>query len=610
MRRTGRRRDITGLMSDRAIDRASAAPPSKHVATEHKVHVGFAVALLCMAAIAIIAHRTVGQLREDTGWIEHTHQVLEQIEVLDSAVTESQNQLRGFALTGEPAHLAEFAPLTAAIKSSVETLRRLTGDNPEQRQRLAGETTILDAFLGFAQQVIDARRLHGFDAARALILSKQGDSFRHASSDTLRIMRGTEYRLLTTRQQRLHRSATETDAVIIGGSLFAVFFVAVAVIAIQRDLVGRRRAEEALRRSEEELDRFFTLSLDFLTIAGADGYFKRVSGGVTDILGWTPAEFIAQPYLDLVHPEDRAATEVEARRQIEGGEKVMRFENRYRHKDGSWRVLSWRSVPAGDGLMYGAARDVTEWKRVDDEIRRLNRGLREHAEQLELSNKELEAFSYSVSHDLRAPLRHIEGYLEMLQHELGPGLSGDAARFVTTISASARKMNALIDELLSFSKMGRQAMLSEDLELGPIVADVRRELELVTRDRNIVWKIGVLPRVKGDRAMVRQVLANLLGNAVKYTRPRHPAEISIAAAGEENDRAIIVVRDNGVGFDMKYAEKLFGVFQRLHREKDFEGTGIGLANVQRIIARHRGRVWAEAKLDAGAAFYFTLEKSE
>lgn len=577
--------------------------------TQRKVLFGFAVALACMAAIAWVAHYSVAAFEENTRWVEHTHQVLTEIEILDSDIADLQSRLRGYAITGDEQQLDAYAELTKSLTRAAAALDVLTADNPEQQRRLEEAGQIIETYLGYTRHVIEARQQQGFEGARAIILSNEGERFRRQSATLLNAMRATEDRLLGERRSRAERSSRLADAVIVGGTVFAVLAIALAALAIRRDLMGRRRAEEALRRSQLELDRFFTLSPDFLTIAGNDGYFKRVSSSVAEILGWTSEEFVTRPYIDLVHPDDRVATLEEVRRQLERGEKVMRFENRYRHKDGTWRVLSWRSVPTSDGLMYGAARDVTEWKRVDDQIRQLNSDLQERARQIELANKELEAFSYTVSHDLRAPLRHIEGYIELLQQELAKGVTDDATTFLQTIARSAAKMNTLIDELLAFSKMGRMAMQQNVLDIGEIVADVRRDLELATRGRNIVWQVGSLPPVRGDRAMIRQVLANLLGNAVKYTRPRDPATIQVGAAGEENGRAIICVKDNGVGFEMKYATKLFGVFQRLHREKDFEGTGIGLANVHRIVTRHGGRIWAEAKPNEGAAFYFTLEKA-
>jgi light-regulated signal transduction histidine kinase (bacteriophytochrome) len=325
------------------------------------------------------------------------------------------------------------------------------------------------------------------------------------------------------------------------------------------------------------------------------------------MLGWTPEEFLARPFLDFVHPEDQAGTIVEVEKQVVRGEKVLHFENRYRHRDGSWRVLSWKSVPQPGGLKYATARDVTAGRRREEEIRQLNVDLKAQASQLEEANRELESFSYSVSHDLRAPLRHVQGYAEMLQKAAEGRLSEKASRYVKTIADASVEMGQLIDDLLAFSRMGRSDLSEGRVELGALVQETLRGLEFATSEQNIDWTIALLPPVIGDFAMLKQVLANLLGNAAKYTRHRDVAHIEVGCAGEEEGRSILFVRDNGAGFDMQYAHKLFGVFQRLHRAEEFEGTGIGLATVRRIIARHGGRVWAEGKLDHGATFYFTLK---
>ncbi|HYD83838.1 MAG TPA: ATP-binding protein [Opitutus sp.] len=270
-------------------------------------------------------------------------------------------------------------------------------------------------------------------------------------------------------------------------------------------------------------------------------------------------------------------------------------------------------VSGGVVTFCAFASDITERKKSEIEIQTLNQQLErrvaERTEQLQSANKELEAFSYSVSHDLRAPLRHIDGFANMLTTHVGDALDEKSRRYLTVIMDSAKRMGRLIDDLLSFSRHGRAELRHVPVKLGELVSEVRRQMLDDVGGRNITWKIEELPEVEGDIAMLHQVFANLLGNAVKYTRQRSEAVIEVGSRTNEEGELVVFVRDNGAGFNPKYVDRLFGVFQRLHSESEFEGTGVGLANVQRIIHRHGGRVWAEGQVNEGATFYFTLPRA-
>lgn len=367
-----------------------------------------------------------------------------------------------------------------------------------------------------------------------------------------------------------------------------------------RDLEQRVQQRVAeVKEAREELDRFFSLSLDLLCIASNDGYFKRLNPAWQDVLGWTADELTSRPYSQFVHPDDLASTQSE-RTKLAEGNSVLAFENRYRHKDGTYRWLQWKAVPSIEqGVVYAAARDITEQKRAEQ-------ALQVHADALATANRELESFSYSVSHDLRAPLRHVTGFATLLEQRAAQSLDEQGRHYLKTMKESANQMGRLIDDLLAFSRMGRTPLTKRPVDLASLIQDVRGEVLADANGRDIEWMIESLPSVDGDPSMLRLVFVNLLSNAVKYTRTRSAARIEVGRNGGSPDETVIFVRDNGVGFDMQYAHKLFGVFQRLHRVDEFEGTGIGLANVRRIVHRHGGRVWVESEVDRGTTFYVAL----
>ncbi|MGH7233468.1 MAG: PAS domain-containing sensor histidine kinase [Nitrospiraceae bacterium] len=374
------------------------------------------------------------------------------------------------------------------------------------------------------------------------------------------------------------------------------------LLGISEDITDRRRAEETRAR----LAAIVESSDDAMIARTLNGDVVSWNHGAERMYGYTAAEVIGTPPTFLV-PSDRLDEESQIMARLQRGERVV-CETIRRRKDGhNLHVsLSVSPIKDGHGHVIGTAtvaRDISERKHAETQIRL-------HAAHLEAVNMELEAFSYSVSHDLRAPLRHIDGYAELLQKHASSELDEKGHRYLAMISKSAKQMGRLIDDLLLFSRVSRSEMQQAPVNLNQLVMHVIDELQPDIEGRQIDWTVDALPQVRGDRAMLRQVLSNLIGNAVKYTQPRQKAMIEIGQVTTPDGEIAVFVRDNGVGFDMNYAHKLFGVFQRLHSSSHFEGTGIGLANVRRIINRHGGRTWAEGAVDAGATFYFSLPNAE
>ena len=384
------------------------------------------------------------------------------------------------------------------------------------------------------------------------------------------------------------------------------------------DITVLRKAEDALRLSSERLQ----LATRVANIGIWDWDIPRNEllwdDSMYRLYGIQKGHFgeAYDAWIRTIHPEDKAYTDGEIQAALRG-EREYAPEFRIVRTDGSIRFIKADSqtFKGRDGKplrMIGTNIDITERKRAEEEIRKLNQELEmrvvERTAELAAANKELETFSYSVSHDLRAPLRHIDGFLGLLKGRIESALDDESRRYMTTISDAALRMAALIDDLLSFSRTGRFEMNKSQVDLGALVREVIEEFEPEALGRVIDWRIATLPVVTGDRAMLRVALVNLISNALKFTRPRARAEVEIGWQANEAGEIIVFVRDNGVGFDMQYVDKLFGVFQRLHGVHEFDGTGIGLANVRRIISRHGGRTWAEGKVDGGATFYFSLPR--
>jgi PAS domain S-box-containing protein len=379
---------------------------------------------------------------------------------------------------------------------------------------------------------------------------------------------------------------------------------------IARDITERKKAEQALLENTRLLD------LTQVLVRDMDSRIVMWNQGSEKLYGFTRDEAVSSISHELLKtqfPEPIEAIDEKLKR-------TGRWEGElvHRRRDGSVLVVAsvWvlhRDQQGRPLHILEANTDVTLKNAAEQEIRKLNNELEqrvhERTAQLEAANKELEAFTYSVSHDLRAPLRHISGFSRMLAEEAGPVLPPDAQHYLERIQGGTRRMGMLVDDLLNLGRIGRQTLRLQVAEVRPIVDELIDELQPESVDRQIEWRIGVLPVLDCDPGLLKQVLQNLLANALKFTKSRAPAIIEVGQE-QEDGKPVIFVRDNGVGFNMKYSDKLFGVFQRLHRQEDFEGTGVGLATAQRIIQKHGGRIWAEAEIDKGAAFYFTIGTSD
>jgi PAS domain S-box-containing protein len=372
---------------------------------------------------------------------------------------------------------------------------------------------------------------------------------------------------------------------------------------------------EAQRQILSQFAAIVESSDDAIISNNLDGVITSWNPGAEKLFGYSASEALGQKLLSLL-PADRAGEELKILAQIAQGEVPSNFETVRVRKNGTPVDIAVSISPIKDGngkviSISKIARDITARKQAEAEILQLNdhleRRVQERTAELEAANKELEAFSYSVSHDLRAPLRAMDGFSQAIEEDYGAQLPEDGKRYLRTVRENAQRMGALIDDLLAFSRLSRKPLSLHPVNSDKLVREILTELNGRRKDRQIDIKIGQLPSCQGDESLLKQVWANLLSNAVKYTGKQDAATIEVGCERINGDE-VYYVRDNGIGFDMQYAHKLFGVFQRLHRADEFEGTGVGLAIAQRIVHRHGGRIWADSALNQGADFYFTLGK--
>ena len=577
---------------------------------------GFALALALFAVGAWGVHRQNLATVSANAQVEQALRVLRQALQLDAEVLQMENDQRAFLIRGDARFIADRDAHHVAALALLASLRERTAGNAAQLRRLDAAGTLLAARYETMRGTVAVARSAGLDAARVRFRSDGAGSLDPMRAE-LAALRSAESQELGRRAQAAGDYAEGLRWAIFAMPAAGLLVLAIAFRALLLALAGSERlrgelaAAGAIQRSMLDSAGYMIVAVD------PDGTIRLFNRSASERLGWRPEEVVGRETPALFHDAD----EVDARAEVLSTELGRPVEGidvfTARVRDGGVDEREWTYV-ARDGSRFpvqlavsalrdddgellgfiGMAQDITRRQADDREIRAL-------AAALEASVKELESFSYSVSHDLRAPLRHIDGYARMLAEDLGTDLAAEPRRLLDAISASSRRMGALIDDLLSLSRLGRKPLETRPVDMTALATEAWSEV-MQDSQAPVQFDIEPLPPCDGDPALLRQVWLNLLSNAVKYSAPRGSAARVEVSGGRADGVATYSIRDNGVGFDPRYADKLFGVFQRLHPQDRFEGTGVGLAIVHRIVGRHGGTVSARSQPDAGACFVFEL----
>ncbi|PJJ96768.1 histidine kinase [Lysobacteraceae bacterium NML91-0213] len=570
--------------------------------------------VLAIAAIVIapfVLTQAASQAsREAQRWVAHSLEVEARLSSLAADVRNLESSALGVAFGVEADLLSERMDLSRPrIEPQLDELDELTRDNPVQQRMLGQFRSMLDLRLDEMERMVNSDRRPTTDEVATLLT-------RYPIHYLIQDINDEEHRLLAERQALAASAMRRADQ--LGWFALAAQLVLLGTLAWfalrqgQQRLEAERDAVLASGRATTVLDTvrepIALLDADTRVLMYNAAFAELYGVDQADARGERLEKFGGGAWND---PQVlRRLTDVLTR-----GRELWDFEVTQRTADDVERImlLSARRMVLPDSedmAVLLTATDISAQKIHERQIRELNRQLEGKVEQVSDVNRELEAFSYSVSHDLRAPLRHIAGFADKLGRHLGEDIDDKARHYIDVISGSARRMSALIDDLLVYSRLGRSALRLQMVDVQSMVNDTRAMLDANAQaeapDHVIEWDIGHLPVVIADENMFRQVWLNVLGNAVKYSAKSEPARIRVGYEQLDDGSHLFHVSDNGAGFDMQYANKLFGVFQRLHSPSEFTGTGIGLASVRRVLSRHGGRIWAESEPGKGAQFHFTL----
>ncbi|WP_285317642.1 sensor histidine kinase [Stenotrophomonas maltophilia group sp. Smal35] len=573
---------------------------------------------LAAAAIIVVPWLTLRKLQQDNeqamAWVNHTQAVGVALQQLQADVRDVESAALTLSKGVDAPGLRERMARANDIPGRLAELGRMTRDNPDQLIRIGRIESMLEGRMALAREL--AKSEPNSDQ-RELV---QDLSTRYPIRGLVEELQASEQKLLTLRAEQAARQRKQTELVSWTSLVVQLALLGLVLWLLQRQIGRRLHAERQSLRSAARAASVLQTVREPIVLLDRDLRVQLHNPAFAELYGLQDERADG---LLLESVGDGAWKDAVVRQRLSDvlsrGRELWDFEHEQRTADGMARymLLNARRMPlpdTDDEVVLLTVSDVTMQRAVQLRVEELNRQLEGKVAQVSEVNRELEAFSYSVSHDLRAPLRHVAGFSDKLSRHLGDAADDKSRHYLEVISSSARRMAALIDDLLVYSRLGRVAMRQQAVDMQSLVADTRAmldsnlqaEAESTGHAHQVEWSIAPLPIVVADENMIRQVWLNLLGNAVKYSGNREPAKIRVDYHPQPDGGHQFTVSDNGAGFDMAYAGKLFGVFQRLHKASDYPGTGIGLASVRRVLTRHGGRIWAEAEPDVGATFHFYL----
>jgi len=563
------------------------------------------LAISSLVAVVAISRRSGKQLQEATWAVTHTREVLEKLEDVAARLSEMESAARSFAISGKQSHLSPFYTAVKAVPPQLDDLKLLLRDDPNRLQCVTEIEPVIARHLKVMKDMVELGDKNLFRGHGQRSLTDEGNKLMEEIRAAFNTLEKEQRARLDQEQTALTAKAERVEMISLAESVLAGVLVLACGACALGAMHGRGKAEE-------ELDRLLGSMPDALVMVNAEGKIVGSNAQAGKLFGYSDRELQGESMALLVPERFRKSQRqyyAACFSQRGGSVPEATMELCGLHKDGREFPIevSTKPLAAEKGLVVTSAiRDITERKQAEQQISKLNRELEYRAMELENANKELEAFSYSVSHDLRSPLQNIDSFSLILMEDYANQLDAEGLDYVHRLRGSCQHMEEIIDALLALSNMMRKELLVDHFDLTALANAVAADLRQKNPDRVVDWAIAEELTAEGDAQLLRVVLENLFGNAWKFTANRARARIEFGALPQANGTRTYFVRDDGAGFDMARASKLFTPFKRLHDQSEFRGTGIGLATVQRVIRRHGGKIWAEGAVNHGATFCFTL----